>query len=128
MNSFGVYHSQTTNNGLLPFFAREQLLHSSIDERTAVSFSFEPCSFKDQSVMKIENILDINHEVTSNPLRLVGCISDPIECTVSGTNCSISAGTVSSKTFTLHVSKSEFKKNVNQLSSRPSRRHQVREV
>jgi hypothetical protein len=128
-------------NGLVPFFAREQLIDNSLDDKTEVSFSFNPIGkipkYSNQmncaSVMKIEHILDVNADAINyaNSLKLIGCNTEAVEWLSSDklgrSISSITTGNVSSKTFTLHVSKSGFRKTLTHLSSKPVRRHQVKD-
>jgi hypothetical protein len=127
--------SQGRNSGLVPFFARERLLHNSLEDKKAVSFSFDPYGknskyankMKCSSVMKIEHILDLNADISlnyANSLKLIGCTTEHLE--FSKSEKSGLAGNLSSQTFTVHVSKSGFQKALNHLNNKPTRRHQVK--
>jgi hypothetical protein len=130
--------SKLVSTGLAPFFSRERLLHNSLDEKTAVSFSFDPYGknskyanqMKCSSVMKIEHILDFNADMSlnyANSLKLIGCTTEHLEISKSDKSCcSIQTGNLSSQMFTVHVSKSGFQKALNHLNNKATRRHQVR--
>ena len=71
---------QENHNQIMPFFARERLLDFCNDGKT-MSFSFGPHlsvgisdKSNDSNVMKNENILDINHDVSnySCSMKLIG--------------------------------------------------------